>query len=655
MKFLTSLRIIAALLLTVVLVVVLASACDISIGQETAPTGPQEATILAPPNNVTVLAGSPVQIQSAHLGGEAISRVELQVSRDGGPDELLRADTPTEDGYVVQKWVPQQPGTYTIKVRTIFTNDAPPTDLPPRTIVVTESQALASGVAVASADGANELVGPQPTVLAATLAATPAPQVGTTGTGDAGVAFVVDSSGAGAQPTALPVLRYPPPPPAPGVPPGPVQDQIPPFTAPVCDNAEYLGPFATDTSQRVSVMEPDDVAAKAIAGSTVHRIWQLRNIGTCTWGPGYELAFYGGRAMGAGGVAFEASYPADPGRRNIVIDRNRLIVPEGKPNQIAKLEMLLNMPVTPGIHQSYWRMRNPHGVFFGPIIGVTFEVVRECQFNYYGAPVINYFRIVGIGNVFDPDVDPNDPSQIPTYRAIFEEPVTLEWNIINATNFDIVIEDPTGNIETTSSPDSNDRATFTPKTVGLHQITLYADNGSCTFPAKVNLNVIPPQDDQFRLDLILSSASALAASGADVSYSSTLPNDQVEIQWEHFDPEVDQVELTVESQQRNLTESCLGGIDEIFGSKLHCSEGWSDWRRVNQTNLSLRQGADAEVGTATVANLEQQFCPSSFGEREQYRLIFQAEARAGARLADPPESNTVIVECAPRLRTELQQ
>jgi hypothetical protein len=650
-KFLTSLRIIAALLLTLVLVVVLASACDLSIGQDNEADGPQEAAILAPPNNVTVLMGSPIQIQSAHPGGDAISRVELYVSRDGGPEELMRADTPT-DGYVVQEWVPQAPGTYTLRARTIFENDAPATDLPLRTIVVADSPALVGGVALARA---NEVVGPQPTVISATPVASPEPQAQSAGGGDAGVAFVVNSSGAGDQPVEqFPVLHYPPPPPAPGVPPGPTQDEIPPFTAPVCDNAEYLGSFATDTSQRVSVMEDDDIAAKAIAGSTVHRIWQLRNIGTCTWGPGYELAFYGGRAMGAGGVAFEASYPADPGRRNIVIDRNRLIVPEGKPNQIAKLEVLLNLPVTPGIHQSYWRMRNPHGVYFGPVIGVTFEIVRECQFNFYGAPVINYLRIIGIGNVFDPTVDPNDPSQIPTYRAIFEEPITLEWNIINASNFDIVIEDPTGNVETISTPDSTARASFTPKTVGLYGITLYADNGSCTFPARVNLNVLPPQGDQFRLDLILSSASALAASSAEASYSSTLPADQVGIEWEHIDPQVDQVILMVEAQQSNFTESCLGGINDLFGSKILCSEEWSEWRTINQTTLSLRQGADAEAGTATVANLEKQFCPESFGEREQYRLVFQAEARTGGRLADPPESNTVIVECTPKLPTELQ-
>ena len=36
----------------------------------------------------------------------------------------------------------------------------------------------------------------------------------------------------------------------------------------------------------------------------VHRAWRLQNVGTCTWGPGYELAFYGGRSMGSGGVAF---------------------------------------------------------------------------------------------------------------------------------------------------------------------------------------------------------------------------------------------------------------------------------------------------------------------------------------------------------------
>jgi hypothetical protein len=155
----------------------------------------------------------------------------------------------------------------------------------------------------------------------------------------------------------------------------------------VCDDAKYQGPYVSDTSRRVVIPNDDDIAAPVVGGTTVFRAWRLQNVGTCTWGPGYELAFYGGRSMGSGGAAFDTPFPPNPPRPNVLLDPNRLIVPEGKPNQVAVIELALVTPVTPGIHQSYWRMRNPHGVFFGPIIGVTMQVVRDCDFSFRGAPL----------------------------------------------------------------------------------------------------------------------------------------------------------------------------------------------------------------------------------------------------------------------------
>ena len=433
------------------------------------------------------------------------------------------------------------------------------------------------------------------------------------------------------------------------MPPGPTQAELPPLHAPVCDAAEYLGVFVPDPSRRIGVSEPDDVTAKSIAGSVIHRSWRLRNIGTCTWGPGYELAFYGGRAMGSGGVAFESSYPADPGRRNALIDNNRLIVPEGKPNQTAILEVLLSVPVTPGIHQSYWRMRNPHGVYFGPIIGVTIEVVRECKFNLYGAPVINRFEILGVGNVFQPQIDPNAPDNIPTVQAKFSEAVTLEWDIINATNFDIIIQDPTGNIQSTSTADGNSRATFIPKTLGPHKLTLFADNGSCTFDQQVNVNVIPLEGDQFRLDLILSGGATSASADEHLSFSSAINEGQVQLNWEHFDPNVDKVTLIAEKYRRSFSEDCsLGFNSSFFSWRGICSDGWSDWEATGEQVPLQVGGAGQAAGTATVANIERKLCPATFNPiSEDFGIKYVLVAEAGGRPATPSVSNAVDVRCEP--------
>ncbi|MFN8459175.1 MAG: NBR1-Ig-like domain-containing protein [Anaerolineae bacterium] len=44
-------------------------------------------------------------------------------------------------------------------------------------------------------------------------------------------------------------------------------------------------------------------------------------------------------------------------------------MPQGKPNQEAVVEVILTTPAIPGIHQSYWRMRNPQGSLLAPLWG----------------------------------------------------------------------------------------------------------------------------------------------------------------------------------------------------------------------------------------------------------------------------------------------
>jgi len=415
-----------------------------------------------------------------------------------------------------------------------------------------------------------------------------------------------------------------------------------------------LGPFLGNDQRRIVIPDADDLAAPVVGGTTVFRAWQLQNVGTCTWGPGYELAFYGGRSMGSGGVAFESTFPGEPPRRNIGLDANRLIVPEGKPNQVAVLELALLAPVTPGIHQSYWRMRNPHGVFFGPILGVTMEVVRDCAFGIYGAPVINRFEILGVGDVYRP----TNPVNV---RAELGQTVTLEWNIINATDFTIVFEDPTSNIQTTSTQDQSGRFSFPAQRLGRYTITLYADNGSCTVQAQVNVDVVPRAGENFALDIILGSGAAAASSAANaehVKISSSLPAAQIAAEWQYPHENVARFILQILK---------LTGERQCTSDTTQCNDrDWWQWPFLRDLCKSLfcspDQGTvfksvpiaagDNPEGSASITlnNSIESLCREAYPNPNGQSILFQMWATDNAGYAaNPARSNTVTIPCPMKL------
>lgn len=750
----------AVLIIAVVIILCLVGAIVVTFLE--APW-PEEAGIITPRDNVTVLAGSPVQILSAHPAGRAcpgiipgfaatkldglcrnffgtpdsdISRVELRVAER--PD-ILQAVAP-EEGIALHQFTPDSAGTFTAQIIAYDRNNQKQSELQTRINAIPgpppapEPVSRAVSLLFVTEPGQEEFAPapppdsfrslPQlsapaecPAIETAQIQGAPAgyiPQMDSEGNispelkqqpltinwaadnADTAVIEVETPDGrripfdasntylAGpgtyhirlkaqnqacsqqyydipvvvptptppAPPTEeppppppTPTPFFPPPPPMPGVPPGPTQAQLPKLTPPVCDAAEYLGVFTAgdSTERRIFIPHDDQVPARVVAGSILHRAWRLRNIGTCTWGPGYELAFYGGRAMGSGGVAFESIYPADPGRRNTLVDNNRLIVPEGKPNQIAVVEVLLNAPSIPGIHQSYWRMRNPQGVYFGPIVGVTLEVVRDCRPEpggpvIYGAPVINKFEIIGVGDVFRP----NTPKQV---QAVFGQTVTLEWDVINADNFDIILKNPLGDISTLSNTDPNGRAQFRASELGEYTITIYADNGACSYSDSVTVDVIPPEDEQFNLDLILAPSSAAANSANPaISASSTLSTGDITARWRHYDQETDKFTLYAQLYRRTFELKCPL-FDSIFGWKGHCYEDWSDWTPVGDKKVIEVGGEGDAQSSRTVPSLESSLCRPST-EKEQYGIKYVVRAEKDGLPARPEFSNTVDTLCA---------
>jgi hypothetical protein len=654
-KYLSKFRIFLAIILVIGLAFVLASAC--SFGGGNTPATPITFGIITPAENTQILLDGPVQVQSAFANPDTISRVELWTKKDTDPSEtLLRSDRLAENGVVLQEWRPEQPGTYTITLRAYGVNDAAPSQVIARQVQVLESAAMSIAA-----------LGQPQTELFQAPTATPSPQPTAR---QAEVAQITIVATLTPTPSPTPILHYPPPPPIPGVPPGPTQAELPKLHPPVCDSAEYLGPYTGDTSRRVVITEDDDVAALVVGGTNVFRGFRLRNTGTCTWGPGYELAFYGGRAMGSGGVAFESIFPAEPGRRNAPVNTDRLIVPQGKPNQIAVIELMFQSPVIPGIHQSYWRMRNPQGVYFGPVVGVTMEIVRDCQPipggpTLYGAPIINKFEILGAGDVYRPF---NPTSVIIEVGG----PVVLDYNIINATNFDIVIEDPTGNIESRSTTSNSDRINFNVTRLGRYTVTLYADNGACTVQARVYIDVIPREGEQFTLDLILASSApvSIPAGATSVSKKPDVPEGVIRATWEHYDTAVNEMMFHADLYRRERTTPFFNDCVKVplFDQKMELLCGWGKWTRVDRSTVAI-QGAGAagtaavwdpregtpslpvEIqGTETAGMTEQQqaqflFCRLPENDNVQYGVKYYVEAEKSGEAANPPRSNEIDVIC----------
>ena len=121
-------------------------------------------------------------------------------------------------------------------------------------------------------------------------------------------------------------------------------------TAPLgdaCNNSLYIA----------DITIPDGTVLKP--GEDFRKIWQFRNIGSCTWDEGYALVFIGGdRAI-------------DPVDYQIT-DRRDFI----GPGEDAEFDIPLTAPLTEGTYQGTWRMRSDSNVFFGTLLTVVFEVKK---------------------------------------------------------------------------------------------------------------------------------------------------------------------------------------------------------------------------------------------------------------------------------------
>ncbi len=107
-----------------------------------------------------------------------------------------------------------------------------------------------------------------------------------------------------------------------------------------------ISPTAPDcTNLAMSIGETIPDATSFAPGSAFIKTWTLKNIGTCTWGRGYALAFDHGDSMGGpASIPFTASVP---------------------PNAIYTFSVNLTAPSAAGTYQGFWKIQTPQGVRFG--------------------------------------------------------------------------------------------------------------------------------------------------------------------------------------------------------------------------------------------------------------------------------------------------
>ena len=105
-------------------------------------------------------------------------------------------------------------------------------------------------------------------------------------------------------------------------------------TIPLCDK------YSWDV-ETVDVTYPDN--ATVAPGENFTKTWKIKNIGTCTWGEGYQLIYSYGEEMDGEAVPLSAAI---------------------SPNQEVDVSVNFTAPTLPGTYISFWTLENDQGVAF---------------------------------------------------------------------------------------------------------------------------------------------------------------------------------------------------------------------------------------------------------------------------------------------------
>jgi hypothetical protein len=113
-------------------------------------------------------------------------------------------------------------------------------------------------------------------------------------------------------------------------------------------------------------------------GQVFVKTWRVKNTGTCTWVPGYQLSY-----------AYGNTPSAQMNGQPVAITSSVM------PNQTVDLSATLTAPSAPGTYQGFWQMKNSNGQAFGQTIWVGISVTDPAQPTAapVPAPVITTFTV----------------------------------------------------------------------------------------------------------------------------------------------------------------------------------------------------------------------------------------------------------------------
>jgi len=110
----------------------------------------------------------------------------------------------------------------------------------------------------------------------------------------------------------------------------------------VLDPLDNIPPSSDNATFIAHITLPDGTVVSP--GQALTKTWRVKNVGTSTWGSGYQLAFTGGEQMGA---------------------PSAVDVPVTAPGQEVDISVNMTAPSGGGSHWGNWRLRNPQGTYFG--------------------------------------------------------------------------------------------------------------------------------------------------------------------------------------------------------------------------------------------------------------------------------------------------
>ena len=115
------------------------------------------------------------------------------------------------------------------------------------------------------------------------------------------------------------------------------------------------------------------------------KTWRIRNSGSSTWDETYLFDFYNHERMGGQTIAL----PLTP------------------PGNVQDITIELTAPLTPGSYRSTWRIRNPHGDFFGHEFYTIIQVpsvtppAPDNRARFMGHETIDLWETLPPGQVFE--------------------------------------------------------------------------------------------------------------------------------------------------------------------------------------------------------------------------------------------------------------